>query len=153
MKDFFDKNLFALRLEAFGSREAIALIPLSFGVVVATIVAHGFSAPWVARRLGLDKGPGRKLLLVGSNRWTIALAECLRDLGVGVMIADENRSALRLARHRNIETWEGDILDEVTEDELDQVTGGVIVVNSKPRPIGVIDIGDCPSVLESDGTI
>lgn len=112
-------GLFALRLEKYGSPDAIALIPLSFGVVVATIVAHGFSAPWAARRLGLDKGPGRKVLLVGANRWTIAFADCLRNLGLGVTIADESRGALRPASALELETWQGDILDEVTEDELD----------------------------------
>ncbi|HET9427932.1 MAG TPA: cation:proton antiporter, partial [Allosphingosinicella sp.] len=112
-------GLFALRLEDYGSPDAIALIPLSFGVVVATIVAHGFSARWVARRLGLDKGPGRKILLVGANRWTVAFANCLRNLGLGVTVVDENAAALRPASALELETWQGDILDEVTEDQLD----------------------------------
>ena len=112
-------GLFALRLEDFGSPDAIALIPLSFGVVVATIVAHGFSASWVARRLGLDKGPGRKVLLVGANRWTIGFADCLRSLGLGVTVADENPASLRPAQARGLDIWPGDVLDEVTEDELD----------------------------------
>ena len=112
-------GLFALRLEEFGSPDAIALIPLSFGVVVATIVAHGFSAGWAARRLGLDKGPGRKILLIGANRWTVSFADCLRQLGIGVTIADESRIALRPAQGRGLETWEGNVLDEVTDDRLD----------------------------------
>ena len=64
-------GMFALRLTDLGVPDAEALIPLSFGVVVATIIAHGFSAQWAARRLGLDKGPGRRVLLVGANDWTI----------------------------------------------------------------------------------
>ena len=39
-----------LRLVDLGYLGADALVPLVFGVVVATIVAHGFSAGWVARR-------------------------------------------------------------------------------------------------------
>ena len=112
-------GLFALRLDEYGAPGAEALIPLSFGVVIATIVAHGFSAQWVARRLGLDKGPGRDVLIVGANRWTIGLASCLRDLGLGVTVADESGRALRPAEERGLATWRGDILDEVTEDELD----------------------------------
>jgi Trk K+ transport system NAD-binding subunit len=56
---------------------------------------------------------------VGANRWTIAFADCLRNLGLGVTIADENPFALRTASALELETWQGDILDEVTEDELD----------------------------------
>src|SRR3546814_3925385 len=37
-------GLFSLRLTEYGVPDAEALIPLSFGVVVATIFAHGFTA-------------------------------------------------------------------------------------------------------------
>ncbi len=112
-------GLFAYRMGELGIADADALVPLAFGVVIATIIAHGFSAPWVARRLGLDKGPGRGILLVGANPWTTAFAIFLRDHGIGVTLADESRRALRDARNRDLETYCGDILDEVTEDHLD----------------------------------
>ena len=112
-------GLFAFRLEEYGVAGAEALVPLSFGVVIATIVAHGFSAQWVARRLGIDKGPGRGILLVGANRWTIALGDFLKNLGLSVTVADQSRLALRPAAERELETYRGDILDEVTHDHLD----------------------------------
>jgi NhaP-type Na+/H+ or K+/H+ antiporter len=112
-------GLFAFRLEEFGVPGAEALVPLSFGVVIATIVAHGFSAPWLARRLGLDKGPGRGLLLAGANGWTIALGTFLKELGIDVTVADRSRLALRSAARQGLETYRGDVLDEVTHDHLD----------------------------------
>jgi NhaP-type Na+/H+ or K+/H+ antiporter len=112
-------GLFALRLGEYGAADAVALIPLSFGVVIATIVAHGFSAGWVARRLGLDKGPGRAVLIVGANRWTVELAACLRRQGLAVTVADPSPRDLRLAQEVGLDTWHGDLLDEVTDDHLD----------------------------------
>jgi NhaP-type Na+/H+ or K+/H+ antiporter len=112
-------GLFALRLGELGVPGAEALVPLSFGVVIATIVAHGFSARWVARRLGLEKGEGRGILVVGANRWTIAFARFLGSLGLSVTLADENGRALRPAAQSGIETYHGDILSEVTQDEVD----------------------------------
>ena len=112
-------GLFALRLGEFGVAGAEALIPLSFGVVIATIIAHGFSAQWLARRLGLDKGPGRGVLLVGAHRWSIHLADFLRNIGLRVTLADQSRQALRPAERVGVETWHGDVLDEVTQDLLD----------------------------------
>jgi len=112
-------GLFAFRLEEIGIAGAEALVPLSFGVVIATIVAHGFSAPWLARRLGLDKGPGRGLLLVGANGWTIALGAFLKELGTAVTLADRSRLALRPAARHGLVTYRGDILAEVTQDHLD----------------------------------
>ena len=112
-------GLFAIRLVEIGMPDAEALVPLSFGVVVATIVAHGFTANWVARRLGLDKGPGRGVLLVGANPWTVDFGCFLRGLGLPVTVADDSQTALRPARERELDVYRGDILDEVTHDDLD----------------------------------
>ena len=112
-------GLFAFRLGELGVPGAEALVPLSFGVVIATIVAHGFSARWVARRLGLDKGPGRGILIVGANRWTIAFARYLDEFGLRVTLADESGRALRPAADAGLDTYHGDILDEVTQDKVD----------------------------------
>ena len=112
-------GLFALRLLENGVPGAEALIPLSFGVVIATIVAHGFTAQWLARRLGIDHGPGRGLLLVGANPWTVALGKFLKELGSDVTVADESRLALRPAKREGLSVYRGDILSEVTDDLLD----------------------------------
>jgi NhaP-type Na+/H+ or K+/H+ antiporter len=112
-------GLFALRLEEHGVPGAEALIPLSFGVVVATIVAHGFTANAFARRLGIDQGEGRGLLLVGANPWTIALGRFLAELGVEVTVADDSRLALRPAVREGLAVYRGDILSEVTDDLVD----------------------------------
>ncbi|MEM8695741.1 MAG: sodium:proton antiporter [Pseudomonadota bacterium] len=112
-------GLFAIRLIDFGIEDAEALIPLSFGVVIATIFAHGFSAKWWARRLGLDQGPANGVLLVGANRWTIDFGELLKKMEIPVTIADPSQYALRAAKRREIDVYRGDILDEVTQEHLD----------------------------------
>jgi NhaP-type Na+/H+ or K+/H+ antiporter len=52
-------GLFALRLDQLGYGDGSILVALSFSVVVATIIAHGFSIRFVARWLGVQ-GPPRK---------------------------------------------------------------------------------------------
>jgi len=112
-------GLFALRLVDHGIEDAEALIPLSFGVVITTIFAHGFSAKWWAQRLGLDQGSSDGLLMVGANRWTIDFGELLKKMDIPVTIADPSQYALRAARRRELNVYRGDILDEVTQEHLD----------------------------------
>ncbi len=112
-------GLFALRLEAAGVPDANALIPLSFGVVIATIVAHGFTAKWVARLLRIEKDDGFGVLLVGANAFTIELGSFLQTLDIPATITSENKLALRTAVKRGIGAYRGNVLDEVTEDHLD----------------------------------
>ncbi|WP_431471067.1 cation:proton antiporter [Sphingosinithalassobacter sp. LHW66-3] len=112
-------GLFALRLVDYGVPDAEALVPLSFAVVVVTILAHGFSAPWVAQRLGIDRGKGESVLIVGANDWTTAFGAYLKQLGYRVTVADSSTFALRSARRKELDVWRGDILEEVHEDRLD----------------------------------
>ncbi|MDZ3832147.1 MAG: sodium:proton antiporter [Sphingopyxis sp.] len=112
-------GLFALRLSDYGIAGAEALVPLSFGVVIATIFAHGFTAAAFARWLGLDRGKGDGVLLVGANSWTIAFAEFIKKQERKVLVADPSQLALRRARRAEIPVYHGDILDEAHDDALD----------------------------------
>ena len=112
-------GLFAIRLVDKGFDGAEALVPLSFAVVIVTIFAHGFSASWVAHRLGIDEGKGEGILIAGAHRWSIALAAHLKSLGLRVMLIDPSRFALRRAKEQEIPTQQGDILDEAHSDGLD----------------------------------
>ena len=90
-------GLFALRLTELGYADGNMLIGFSFAVVVATIIAHGFTIDLVARWLKVkgDTRPG--LLIVGSTPWSIPLAEQMHSLKTPVMIVDP--SWQRLAPH------------------------------------------------------
>src|SRR3546814_5991193 len=112
-------GLFALRLSDYGVPGAEALVPLSFAVVIVTIFAHGFTAQPFARWLGLDRGKGDGVLLVGANAWTIAFARFVKAQGRDVLIADTSQLALRHARQAGLPVYHGDILDETHDDHLD----------------------------------
>lgn len=112
-------GLFALRLVDYGFPGAEALVPLSFAVVIATIFAHGFSAGWVAEKLGINEGKGEGILIAGANRWSIALGTTLKSLDIDVMISDNSKFALRRAKSEEIDTHYGDILDEAHNDNID----------------------------------
>lgn len=112
-------GLFALRLSDYGVPGAEALVPLGFGVVIVTIFAHGFTAARFARWLGLDRGKGNGVLLVGANSWTINFAQFIQSQERDVLIADSSKLALRRAKGADIPVYQGDILDEVHDDTLD----------------------------------
>jgi NhaP-type Na+/H+ or K+/H+ antiporter len=123
-------GLFALRLSELGYADGNALIGLSFAVVVATIVAHGFTVDLVARWLNIkgDTRPG--LLIVGSNPWTIHLAEQMKSLGTPVLIVDQSWQRLGAARKAGLPFYHGEILNEATEHYLDLAPYQVLVAAS-----------------------
>ena len=120
-------GLFALRLEESGFADGTILIGLSFAVVVATIVAHGFTINAVARLLGV-KGESRPgLLIVGANPWTVALARQMHELDTPVMLADPSWTRLRPAREAGLPYYHGEILNEAAEHDLDLAPFQVLV--------------------------
>ena len=103
-------GLFALRLDELGYGDGDTLVSLSFAVVVATIIAHGFSMKPVARWLKVT-GPGdRGLLIVGSTAWSLALAKLLRELDVPVTISDTSWRRLSTVRQAGIAFYHGEVL-------------------------------------------
>ncbi|GMN02330.1 cation:proton antiporter [Erythrobacter sp. MTPC3] len=112
-------GLFALRLADLGYSDGQVLTALSFAVVVATVVAHGFTINIVAKWLDV-KGTSRPgLLIVGSTPWTIALAKEMQALKTPVMIVDPSWQSLGPARREGLPFYHGEILNEATEHNLD----------------------------------
>lgn len=120
-------GLFALRLGDLGIAGGQILIGLSFAVVVATVISHGFSIDFVARMLGVkgDTRPG--LLIVGSTPWTVALATELQAVGTPVTIVDPSWQRLGRARLKGLPHYHGEILNESTEHNLDLTPYQVLV--------------------------
>ncbi len=112
-------GLFGAKLTAQGFAGGEELVALTFLVVFATILMHGFSLPFVARRLDLVSAEKPGVLFVGASPWATALAGKLAELEVPVMIADASWNRLSRARMAGLRTYRGDILSEAAEHTID----------------------------------
>ncbi|MFP7673021.1 cation:proton antiporter [Marivita sp. S0852] len=120
-------GLFGERLVQAGVEDAAGIAPLAFALVAGTVVLHGFTLTPLARLLGLTASTTPGVLIVGSNRWSVSLAQVLAKLELPVMIADPNRSRLRVARDAGLRVYSGDILSEAAEHRLDLMAYGRII--------------------------
>lgn len=120
-------GLFALRLDSLGYADAQTMIPLSFAVVFATILAHGFTARGLARRLGLASHATPGVLIVGASAWSVELAKTFKELEIPVAIADTSWRRLRGARQAGIDIFYGEILSELTEHRFDLNRFGYLI--------------------------
>ena len=107
----------ALAEQGFAGAEY--LLPLTFGVIFATVVLHGLTLGWLSRRLGLSSPERDSVLIVGASPWTVELARTLDNLGVTVMLADRSWHRLRIARQTGLKTFYGEILSEFAEDSVE----------------------------------
>lgn len=93
---------------------ASRILPVTFLVIVGTVLLYALTAGPVARRLGIVKPAGTRILLVGGKRWVIELGKALRSAGLDVLMwagLDEERQRIR---DEGIELATGDLLATAT---------------------------------------
>ncbi|HLR52589.1 MAG TPA: sodium:proton antiporter, partial [Candidatus Avamphibacillus sp.] len=112
---------FATLLSEEGYAGASLLTGLTFGLVFFTVVAHGFSIGWLAKKLNLSMEGRPGTLIVGSNIFTVELAKSLDKAKSPVIIVDNNWERLRIAREAGVPFYHGDVLSEQTEYNLDTI--------------------------------
>ncbi|WP_163849473.1 cation:proton antiporter [Pseudooceanicola aestuarii] len=115
-------GLFGERLVSLGVEDGALVGPLAFALVAVTVVVHGFALRPMARALGLTGAETPGLLIVGGSRFTTALAACLKENDIPVLLADPNHGKLRAARRQGLPNYYGDILAEAAEHRLDLVS-------------------------------
>ena len=143
-------GLFALRLEELGYADGNILIGLSFAVVVATIVAHGFTIDLVARWLKVKGETRPGLLIVGATPWTIALAKKMQEVDTPVMLVDSNWGRLKPARETGIPTYHGEILNEATEHNLDLAPYQVLIAATDNEAYNALVCSDFAHEIGTD---
>ncbi|AXI10692.1 sodium:proton exchanger [Oceanobacillus zhaokaii] len=114
-------SYFATILLNAGYQDAEILTALTFALVIFTVVAHGFSIGWLAKKLGLSSQGHPGALLIGSNKFTVELSKSLMKADIPVIIVDSNWESLSLARKEGVSFYYGDMLSEQTEHILDTI--------------------------------
>ncbi|MEM7729835.1 MAG: sodium:proton antiporter [Pseudomonadota bacterium] len=112
-------GLFAAELQALGLDQGALFVPLAFALVFATVLFAGFAIAPLARALGQSAGGGDGALIVGANPWALGLAKAMRDMEIGVLVADTNWRRLRAARLDGHATFDGEVLSENADYSLD----------------------------------
>ncbi|MFJ9079580.1 cation:proton antiporter [Streptomyces sp. NPDC102278] len=90
-------SAFAAGLVERGVAGAARILPVTFLVIVGTVLLYSLTAAPVARRLGVVKPTGTRLLLVGGEPWVVDMGRALRTAGLDVLMwagLDEERKRI-----------------------------------------------------------
>jgi len=110
---------FATILLENGYQDAELLTALTFALVFSTVVLHGFSIGFLAKKLNLTTPDESGVLIVGGTRFAAELAQSVRDTGNEVLMIDQSWAGLSYARKLGLNSFVGDILSEQVEYHLD----------------------------------
>nr|WP_314276875.1 sodium:proton antiporter [uncultured Peptostreptococcus sp.] len=117
-----------------GYNDAQLLLALTFALVIVTVVVHGFSIQPLAKRLGLAHAGKPGVVIVGSNKFSVAMANFLSEYDIPSLIVDYSDKNLNQVINTDIETYQGEILYEVANYNLDLVIYKKMLLNT-PIPL------------------
>ncbi|MFF9909163.1 cation:proton antiporter [Streptomyces sp. NPDC013457] len=93
-------STFSAGLVERGVSGAAKILPVTFLVIVGTVLLYALTAAPVARRLGVVKTTGTRVLLVGGEPWVVELGKALRSAGLDMLMwagVDEQRKRIKAA--------------------------------------------------------
>ncbi len=111
-------SVFAIRLEAAGYADATFLVPLTFFIIIGTVVLQSATAKHLAHWLGVREPPPTGLLIVGSGNVARAIGKALQESGLHVILSDSNWENTSQARMGGLNTYFGNPASEHADRNL-----------------------------------
>ncbi len=125
--------LFAIRLESAGYQDAALLVPLTFVIIVGTVVFQSLTAGPLVRWLGVAAPPAEGVLIAGSGPVPRTIAEVLQSNKLPVLVADSSWEGISSARMAGLRTYFGNPASDHAEREMDLTGIGKLLALSR-RP-------------------
>lgn len=122
--------VFAMKLEALGYAEAGKLVPLTFTMIVGTVLLQSATARPIAQWLKVAEPDPRGVLIVGANILARAMAACLKENGFRVQLTDQNWNNVVTARLEGLPTYWGNPASEHAERHLSLIGIGRLLALS-----------------------
>lgn len=111
--------LFALRLEEFNFEHASFLVPLTFSVIIGTVIIQGASARFLAKALNVCEPEAQGYLIIGANPVAIEIAKSLHAENRTVVLCSTYWHEIRQARMANLTTYYGNPMSDHAYINLD----------------------------------
>jgi NhaP-type Na+/H+ or K+/H+ antiporter len=130
--------LFALRLEALGYAQARLLVPLTFIVIIGTVVLQSASARALAVVLRVAEPDPRGFLIIGANPLARSIARVLNDQGFDTLLIDPDWTSVRAARMEGLKAYYGQPISEHADRHLDLVGLGRMLALSPQQEMNTL---------------
>lgn len=114
--------------------QADLLVPLTFMVIIGTVVLQSTTSRFIAQRLGVSEPEPKGILVVGANTVGRHIAVALRECGFDVLMADTSWGHIRAARMDGLQTYFGNIVSEHADQHLELIgIGHMLAISEYPE--------------------
>jgi NhaP-type Na+/H+ or K+/H+ antiporter len=138
-------SLFSLQLTGgentnIDPAQAELILPMTFLVIVGTVILQGSTAKPIAKLLGVVRKDPSGFLIAGANENARFIADFLKKQGIYVILADTSKTNSREAQKRGFEVYEGSILSDNVYDDLDLTQVGKLLAVTSSAEINNLSL-------------
>lgn len=130
--------LFAIQLQNADAADAEVLVPLTFIVIVGTVILQSATARPLARLLKVAEPSPKGFLIIGANSVARAVGKVLHDSGFRTLLCDSNWDNISAARMEGLETFYGNAVSEYADQHLDLIGIGKMLGFSPRRGVNAV---------------
>ncbi|MEJ2097665.1 MAG: cation:proton antiporter [Deltaproteobacteria bacterium] len=131
-------SLFALKLDAAGFSQASQMVPLTFMIIIGTVLLQSATARPIAKVLNVAEPEPRGFLIIGADAVARGIAEALQHNNYNVLLADQNWENIMQAKMKGFATYWGNPASEHAERHLSLIGIGRLLALSSNRELNAL---------------
>lgn len=131
-------SLFAIKLDSFGMEEANLLVPLTFMVIIGTVVLQSVTARPVAVALKVAEPAPKGFLILGANDVARQIGAAIAKYDCRVVLTDSNWDYIRQARMAGLEHYYGNPISSHADEYLNLIGIGHVLALSPDKHFNIM---------------
>ncbi|MGD8109546.1 cation:proton antiporter [Vibrio sp. TRT 17S01] len=131
-------SLFAIKLTQANVDGAQLLVPLTFMVIIGTVVLQSISARPMAKLLDVAEPSPRGFMIVGANDVARTVGLALQKYDCRVVVTDSNWDYISQARMSGLETYYGNPVSSHADEYLNLIGIGKVMAMTPDKHLNVM---------------
>lgn len=130
--------LFAIRLESIGYPQVGQIVPLTFMVIIGTVLLQSATARPIAKWLKVAEPEPRGFLIIGADHVSRTIAKALEENGFKVLLTDQNWGHISGAKMEGLSTYWGNPVSEHAERHLSLIGIGRMLALTPDKELNAL---------------
>jgi NhaP-type Na+/H+ or K+/H+ antiporter len=111
-------SVFALKLAEINTPDIEYLVPVTFLVIIGTVLIYGLTSPLAAKWLKVSQSDPQGVLIAGGQDWALQMAAILQERKFNVIVVDTNRQNINTAKMMGLPAYNESIIGDRIIDEI-----------------------------------
>lgn len=138
-------SVFALKLMEINLPQIEYLVPVTFLVIIGTVIIYSLTSPQLAKLLGLSQSNPQGIVIAGAQDWALQLALVLQEKEYKVVILDTDRYNINKAKMMGLTALNESIISNNVIDKINLEGVGKLFAmtsNDEANSLGVLHFSE-----------